>query len=124
MFSGKDNTLEIIVYHDEAEICNPIGSKVKKHKVVFFYYTFGNLAEIYRSKLESISLLAIALHSDIERYSIDVVFQPLLEELQEFAKDGFLIQRPSGGQIRLYGALIAYELTHLQVNWLQDLKKV
>ncbi len=109
LFSENDETLQIIVYHDEVEICNPIGSKVKKHKVVgVFYYTFGNLAQIYCSKLEAISLLAIPLYTDIQRYSIDAIFQPLLEELQDLATDGCVVQTTSGEEYMLYAALIAY----------------
>ena len=34
------NSLQIVGYYDELEICNPLGSKVKKHKLglVFLYY--------------------------------------------------------------------------------------
>ena len=31
-FSGKDHTLELIIYHDDLEVCNPRGSKTRKHK--------------------------------------------------------------------------------------------
>ena len=38
-FSHYDNALQIIAYFDELEICNPLGSHVKRHKVgiVFLY---------------------------------------------------------------------------------------
>ena len=26
-FSGKDHTLELIIYHDDLEVCNPLGIK-------------------------------------------------------------------------------------------------
>ena len=43
LFSGKDHTLELIIYHDDLEVCNPRGSKAGKHKIDMFYYTLSNI---------------------------------------------------------------------------------
>ena len=32
-FSAKPNALQIILYYDDVEVCNPIGSKAKVHKL-------------------------------------------------------------------------------------------
>ena len=42
-FSGKDHTLELIIYHDNLEVCYPLGSKAGKHKIDMFCYTLGNI---------------------------------------------------------------------------------
>ena len=52
--------------------------------------------------------MAIALYTNVQGYSIDSIFQPLLEELREFATDGCLIGTTNGYEYTLYGALIAY----------------
>ena len=36
LFSSDVHALQIIAYYDEMEIVNPIGSYVKKHKLVLF----------------------------------------------------------------------------------------
>jgi len=33
LFSMHNNALQIFLYFDEVEICNPLGSKVKIHKI-------------------------------------------------------------------------------------------
>ena len=33
LFSSEQNALQILLYFDELEVCNPLGTKVKKHKL-------------------------------------------------------------------------------------------
>lgn len=33
LFSDDNKHLQIILYYDDVEMCNPLGSKVKKHKL-------------------------------------------------------------------------------------------
>ena len=33
LFSLDPQALQIIVYYDDCEVCNPLGSKAKKHKL-------------------------------------------------------------------------------------------
>ena len=35
-FSGKNYTLELLIYHDDLGVCNPVGSKAGKHKLICF----------------------------------------------------------------------------------------
>ena len=58
-FSRKDHTLELIIYHDDLEVCNPLGSKAGKHKTDTFYYTLGNAYPKFRSKQCAIRLLVM-----------------------------------------------------------------
>lgn len=36
LFTADIQTLEIIAYYDDAEVCNPLGSRAKKHKLGMF----------------------------------------------------------------------------------------
>jgi hypothetical protein len=38
LFSRDPQALQIILYYDEVEVVNPLGSKTSKHKVGKFYY--------------------------------------------------------------------------------------
>ena len=40
-FKDHPDALVIILYHDELEVCNPLGSKAGIHKVDMFYYTLA-----------------------------------------------------------------------------------
>ena len=37
LFAIDRNTLELILYSDEIELCNAVGTRVKKHKLLLFY---------------------------------------------------------------------------------------
>ena len=51
-----------------------------------FYYNLGNLHPKYRSSLDSIQLLAVALVSDIQRYGVDAILEPIVEEVKALEK--------------------------------------
>ncbi len=36
LFSSETNALQILLYYDEVEVCNPLGTKVKTHKLGIF----------------------------------------------------------------------------------------
>ena len=44
--------MQIIACFDELEICNPLGSRVKRHKLGVVFYTLGNIHPKYRSMLK------------------------------------------------------------------------
>ena len=82
-------------YFDELEVCNPIGSKVKIHKlgmfeavvIVFilgaFYFMLGNLSPRYRSRLFVIQLVALVKATFISMYGIDAVLKPFIDDMKK-----------------------------------------
>ncbi|KAI2664018.1 ADP,ATP carrier protein 3 [Labeo rohita] len=60
LFSVKPNALQLILFTDEIELCNPLVSCASKNKLLMEYYTLGNINPKQRSKLAAIHLLAIA----------------------------------------------------------------
>ena len=59
LFIGDPHTLEPILYSDEIEICNAVGTRVKKHKILLFYYLLSNLPKKFRSAIDAINLYAV-----------------------------------------------------------------
>lgn len=99
LFSTTDNSLEIMAYYDDVEVCNPLGSRSKKHKlgivvmllcmkynyllyVALFYYTLGNIPPKYRSSLRAIQLLAVLKSNDLQLYGPDKVIEPLMNAVK------------------------------------------
>lgn len=37
LFSVDPQSLQIILYYDDVEVCNPLGASVKKHKLGMFF---------------------------------------------------------------------------------------
>ncbi|KAM7399882.1 hypothetical protein PAMP_019120 [Pampus punctatissimus] len=105
LFSVKPSALQIILYTDEIEICNPLGSHASVNKLLMVYYTLGNINPKFRSKLAAIRLLAIAKPDDIDKCGVDFVLQRIDEDLK-LLYNGVTIQTQSGG-FELFGAVVS-----------------
>lgn len=104
LFSTKPSALQVILYTDEIEICNPLGSHTSVNKLLMVYYTLGNIDPKFRSKLAAIRLLAIAKAKDIDECGVDVVLQRIDEDLK-LLYNGVKIQTQNGG-MDLFGAVV------------------
>jgi hypothetical protein len=54
LYKDHPEALQIHLYFDELEVCNPLGSRALKHKLGLFYYTLGNIRPELRSTLMAI----------------------------------------------------------------------
>ncbi|XP_077870141.1 uncharacterized protein LOC144363069 [Saccoglossus kowalevskii] len=79
-----DDDIPIILYYDEIDICNPLGSRSGIHKLGMFYYTIAKIDTKFRSKLETVQLLAIAYSENIKKYGLDAILEPFIHELRLF----------------------------------------
>ena len=104
----SENDLLLAFYYDGLEVVNPLGSRRGKHKlgktayntmscmysqpcnnytiyiyIGMFYWMLLNIRPAYRSTLHSIQLLAVANEKIINRYGIDAVLKPAVDELKE-----------------------------------------
>lgn len=94
LFSTETVSLQLMIYYDELELCNPLGSKAKLHKVGescillnqcvvgIFYYILGNISPRYRSQLKAIQLLAIAKSSVVIKYGPDTILESFMGDLK------------------------------------------
>nr|XP_054587799.1 uncharacterized protein LOC129153069 [Nothobranchius furzeri] len=105
LFSKKNSALQLILYSDEIEICNPLGSRAGVNKLLMFYYTLGNIDPKFRSKLASIRLIGIAKSKDIDECGVDIILQRIDEDLK-LLYDGVMINTVNG-EFYLNGAVIA-----------------
>ncbi|XP_037557723.1 uncharacterized protein LOC119434712, partial [Dermacentor silvarum] len=76
------------LYFDEFEICNPIGSKRGKHKLLAGYLTILNLPPRFRSKVDSKHLVLLVKNSTVARFTLHKIVQPLLEDIQYLESQG------------------------------------
>ena len=100
LFSTDPNALQIILNYDDVEICNPLGSKAKVHKLGMlilhycfitlylgiFYYTLGNLRPHLRSSLKSVQLVCIVKVKYIQKYGINSVLEPFMNDVHLLEK--------------------------------------
>ena len=103
LFSANPCALQIIAYFDEVELCNPLGSSAKKHKLGMFFFTLGNIRPMFRSSLKCISLFAVAKSKDIKKHGLDSILQPFVSDINKLALDGITV-----GSSNFKGSLIAF----------------
>lgn len=88
--------LPLIIYFDDFEVCNPLGSHAGVHKVGAVYYMIPRLPPEYVSLLENIFLAQLHYSSDRSKYGNCSVFKFLIEELTT-SRDGITVN-VSGSQ--------------------------
>ena len=101
------SSLQIIGYYDELEICNPLGSSIKKHKLGIVLFSIGNINPKRRSTYKAIFLSTIAKVSLIEGYGIDAILKPFVDNLNVLGTSG--VEVNIDGEMKVYhGGLVAF----------------
>ena len=110
LFSTDPTALQIMLYYDDVEVVNPIGSRTKTHKLgelhnlymypwlhvctvymytfrakfllstALFYYMLGNISPSRRSSLKCIQLVTVVKSTDVSKYGID---KPFMEDIRK-----------------------------------------
>ena len=91
LFSAVKNALELVLYHDDFNVINPLGNKVSKYKVSAFYFVIGNLPSKYRCRLKDIHLAVLSPASLIKKYGYASILDPLLKDLKILEAEGINI---------------------------------
>lgn len=63
--AGDEMTLFLNLYIDDFEVCNPLGTSRRKHKLCGIYWTLGNLPPGSHSALSSIYLALLSKSDDL-----------------------------------------------------------
>ncbi len=101
-FCTDYSSLQIVLYYDELEVCNPLGLRRKKHKigkvqymyvciiillivmiVGAFYFILGNLRPKLRSHLNNIQLLLLAKYNTVAEFGIDRIMEPIINDIKK-----------------------------------------
>ena len=76
LFKERPDALQIIIYHDCEEVCNPLGSHASQHKLDMYYYILGNFDPKVRSKHCAVRLLGISNSKMVKKYGYDAILRP------------------------------------------------
>ena len=96
-FQSNANALQLLMYFDEIEVCDPLAShkgqhklgnvkcKVYKHEFLqftgVFYYSIANLLPTLRSTHRSIQLIAVVTCPLLEKYGFKEVLKPFIDDV-------------------------------------------
>lgn len=89
--SGEELRLSLLLYSDDFEICNPLGTSSKKHKVTGVYWVFADIPSVLRSRLSSIYLAVLCKATDVKKFGYVKILEPLLNDLKSFEEDGIFV---------------------------------
>lgn len=89
--SGEELRLSLLLYCDDFEICNPLGTSRKKHKVTGVYWVFADIPSVLRSTLSSIYLAVLCKAGDIKEFGYSKVLEPLLSDLKSLEENGIFV---------------------------------
>ena len=81
-FKDHKDAIALIIFHDEIEVCNPLGIKAGKHKLDLYYYTVANLSPKFRSRHSAVRLLAIAKSTLVKQYGVNSILKPIVDDLK------------------------------------------
>ena len=121
LFSNGPFSLQVIAYYDELELCNPLGTHTKKHKLGIILFTLGNIPTKFRSTLRSINLVACAVHPVIQKHGIDAIIEPFIKDLNTLTNHGIDINI-GGIQRNFKGGLLCFLADNLASNLLGGFK--
>ena len=76
------------MYIDDFEVCNPLGTSRKKHKLCAIYWVIANLPVRDRSSLCTIYLAALCKSQDVKTFGYSPILQPLLRDLKLLENQG------------------------------------
>ena len=90
---SKDCAISLILYVDDFEICNPLGTSRIKHKICALYWILGNLPPGCHSSLSSIHLAALINSNDVKVYGYEKVLEPLITDLITLEQHGIFVDK-------------------------------
>ena len=91
LFTSNEPYLQLIIYHDDFNVVNPLGNKVVQYKSSTFYFVLGNIPRKSRSSLCDINLVMIFPAALISKYGYQLILQPFLEDLEKLETSGIKV---------------------------------
>lgn len=76
-----------VLYFDEFEIDNPLGSHSGEHSISALYYYFPVMPKFFLSNLSNI-FVALLFETKNKKFGYGNIFQPLIDEINQLSKEG------------------------------------
>lgn len=115
-----------LLYYDDVEINNALGSHAAEQSLSVFYYSFPSLPQQYLSSLENI-FVALIYKSKDSQYGNSACLNTLIEEIKFLEKDGLLLSNTNtttgAGQVRVHFILSTVVGDNLGLNSLLGFTK-
>ena len=94
-FERNPEAVPIMMFQDELEVANPLGSGKCKHKINCTYYTTYDVQSPLRSKTSSIQLVSLIRSKYWKKHGNEKTNKRLLDDLKKLEDVGIEIKKPS-----------------------------
>ncbi|KAG0429102.1 hypothetical protein HPB47_023966 [Ixodes persulcatus] len=81
-------TIFLLLNSDELELSNPLGAAAGSHKILVVYFSVINIHPRHRSKLRAVHLLLLVRYPMVNKYGLDRVLAPLIQDLNYVHEHG------------------------------------
>lgn len=90
---GQQNLcISLALYIDDFEVCNPLGTSRKLHKITAVYWVVLNLPSRFRSNLSSIQLALLGKSVDVKHYGYEKFFEPLIKDIRHLEQERIFVK--------------------------------
>lgn len=114
LFSSDKYAIQIQIYTDDFEPCNPLQSKAGVHKLTAVYFAIRNIPPNMRSKLNSIHLVCLCHSDDINKSTqadFNNVWEIIVADLSRLETEGISV-----GSMTLRGSICWPSFDNLGAN--------
>lgn len=85
--------IALMLYIDDFEVANPLGTARGKHKVCAIYWAIANIPAKYRSTRYSIQLALLCNSTTVKKCGYEKVIYPLICDLRTLEQQGIYLER-------------------------------
>lgn len=92
LLGEQDIGITLGLYIDDFEVCNPLGTSRKIHKITAVYWVVLNLPAKYRSSLHSIQLAVFGKSADVHQFGYEKFLDPLIKDIKSLEQEGVFVE--------------------------------
>ena len=122
LYQAYPRALQILLYYDDLEMTNGLGSHITKHKCAMMYWTIANIPPYMRSKWSSLNLLGICKTSILIRHGLKPFLSDFISTLKDLGNEGITLTIQNENR-QFRGTLIAVLGDHPASCFLAGLKQ-
>ena len=94
-FMDNPEAVPLILFSDELEVCNPLGSGKTRHKINCTYFSTMHIQPALRSKVQAVQLVSLVSSKTWKKYGNHACNQKLISDLAILETEGIIVQKPT-----------------------------
>ncbi|KAI7813834.1 hypothetical protein IRJ41_002408 [Triplophysa rosa] len=91
LLGEKESNIALGLYIDDFEVCNPLGTSRKIHKITAVYWVILNLSSKCRSSLNLINLAVLGKTDDVRLFGYEKFLDPLVKDIKTLEQVGIFV---------------------------------